>query len=245
MGSSDVSEKNGLGRRSEREINLKDLYIVIKQRYWVAIIFIVLFTTLGSIYVNMPLPPLYEASTRVYLQASDGHAATIKVIVREPFVLDEVIKTLGINKSAESLRNQITVGSVESSTVLRISVVDSNPERAADIANAIVPSYNEVARGAVYFSSVFILTEAEANTQPINSRSNRAIYFGFIAGLLIGIGVIFLLDSLDDRIKTEREIEQLLGIVVLGYVAKIKRKDMLKNPKKQRNLSVRGETVGP
>lgn len=230
----------------EKEINLKELYIVIKKKFWVVILCAILFTALGSFYVSMPNTPLYESSTRLYLQTDKDFFNNLKVIIREPVVLEEVIKQLELGRSAETLRGQIKVEAVEGSTVLRLSVVDQDPVLAANIANAVVIAYKEVARGTVFFTNIIVLTKAEVNEKPnpINPQSNRAIYMGLIAGVLLGIGVIFLLDSLDDTVKSEREIEELLGITVLGSVSRIKRRDIPKKTIQQKNLSLRGETIG-
>lgn len=234
------------GKNYEKEINIRDVYIVVKRRFWILILFIITFTILGSLYVSTPRTPLYESSTRIYLQASSDLSNTVKVILREPIVLDGVINNLNLNKSAEGLRGQISISSIEGSTVMRLTVVDTNPFLAADIANAIVDSYSKVARDTVFYTSIIVLTEAEVgnNPQPINPKSNRALYMSFIAGALLGIGVIFLLDSLDDRIRTERQIEELLDTAVLGHVSKIKKRDVLKKPIKKKGISLRSDTIG-
>lgn len=235
-----------MNKHLEKEINLKQLYLVVKKRIWVIILTTVLLTALGSFYASIPEIPLYESSTRLYVQTDKDFFNNLKVIIREPVVLEEVIKKLELGRSAEALRDQIKVEVVDGSTVLRLSVVDQDPVLAANIANAVVIAYKEVARSTVFFTNIIVLTKAEVkeNPNPINPQSNRAIYLGFIAGVLLGIGVIFLLDSLDDTVKSEREIEELLGITVLGSVSRIKRRDIPKKTIQQKNLSLRGETIG-
>lgn len=233
-------------KQIDKEINIKDLLFVIKQRIWIVILFTGLFTALGSIYISMPQTPLYEASSRIYLQASTDLFNNLKVILREPVVMQQVAKELNLNRPPEVIRGQITIASVDGSTVLRLSVIDPDPVLAANIANTVVKAYKQVAQNTVFFANVIVLTEAEikTNPQPINPQTNRVLYFGIIVGMLLGIGVVFLVDSLDDTIQTEREIEQLLGVTVLGNVASIRRRDIVKKVNKQRNLSVRGETIG-
>ncbi len=233
-------------KQIDKEIDLRQLFLVVKKRIWMIILCTMIFTTLGSLYASKPEIPIYYSDTRVYVQTNKESINDLMVVIREPVVMEEVISQLQLGRSAEALRDQIRVNAVENSMVLRLSVLDKDPNLAADIANAIVPAYKEVARGTVFYTNVMVLTEAKAkdNPVPINPRSYLAIYAGIVAGIAFGIVAVFIMDSLDETIKSEREIEQLLGIVVLGKVTRMKRRDIVKRTKKKRNLTLRGETVG-
>lgn len=60
----------------------------------------------------------------------------------------------------------------------------------------------------------------------------------------MSLAFIFLLDSLDDSIKSDRQIEDVLGLTVLGDVSQMKKKDYARHLKKQKSILVRGETIG-
>lgn len=60
---------------------------------------------------------------------------------------------------------------------------------------------------------------------PINVNHFKTILIAFSIGMMFSIGFIFLLDSLDERIKSERRIEQLLDVPVLGGISKMNRKN--------------------
>lgn len=230
----------------EKEMNVKDVFYVIKKRIWIVLVCVILFGSIGYAYVSRPVTPLYEASVRIYAQAGSDLFNNLRVILREPFVLDEVIRQLELNRSAESLRSRISIENVGTSTVLVVSVIDQDQQVAVDIANSLVNAYKSVARNTVFYTHVMVLTEAVAlsNPNPINERSKRPFQLSMIIGLIIGLGLIFFIDSLDDTIRNERDIEQFGDLTVLGYVSKIKRHQLSKKVTKQRNLSLRGETIG-
>lgn len=230
----------------EKEINIKDVFHVIKKRMWIMLICVILFGSVGYAYVSRPVTPLYEASVRIYAQAGSDLFNNLRVILREPFVLDEVIRQLELNRTAESLRSRISIDSVGTSTVLVVSVIDHDQQVAVDIANTIVKAYKSVARQTVFYTHVMVLTEAVAShdPHPINQRSNRPFQLSVVIGMIIGLGIMFFIDSLDETIRNERDIEQFSDLTVLGYVSKIKRHQISKKVTKQRNLSLRGETIG-
>ncbi|MDF2903474.1 MAG: capsular polysaccharide biosynthesis protein, partial [Bacillus sp. (in: firmicutes)] len=75
-------------------------------------------------------------------------------------------------------------------------------------------------------------------------NQNRTIMISFVLGLIIGIGLVLLLDSLDDSIKSEYEVEELLGLPVIGTVSKMNNKNVKKKNNSYSELEIRGETIG-
>lgn len=233
-----------MAQQPHKELDVRGLFQTIKKRWWVMFVIVLLCGALGAAYTSLPRTPLYEASTRIYIQANKDLFSTLKVMLREPVVLQNVSEKLELGRSGESIRGQIGVSEVDGSTILRISVVDSDPVMAARIANTVVAAYQEVARNTIFFTNVIVLTEATVkdNPVPINPKSNRALYLSIIVGLVLGLGLVFLVDSLDDTLKSDQEIEQLLGAPVLGTVSKMRKSDM---PKKTgRTMPVRSEAIG-
>ena len=62
-----------------------------------------------------------------------------------------------------------------------------------------------------------------------------------VVGLMVGVGLAFLLEYLDNTIKNEDDIEKILGLPVLGTIAVIEDKEV--GSRKSSKKSVRGETV--
>lgn len=227
-----------------KEINLKALFFTLRKRLWMIVLITLLFTAAAGIYNSRPETPMYASSARIMVAASSEMMGTVKVLFREPIVLNKVIEKLGLNRSASELRSQIRVDSVEGSLITVISIVDSDPRLAAEIANAGVEAYRQVAADTLGITNIQLLTKAEEIPFSINEKSNGMLFVGFMFGLILSIGLIFLLDSLDDSIKSEREIEELLGLTMLGQVTSMKRKDYARQLKKQKSVVVRGETIG-
>lgn len=227
-----------------KEINLKSLYLILRKRLWMIILISICFTVLAGIYNSKPETPLYAASSRIIVAASSEMMGTARVMIREPIVLNKVAEELGLNRSAADLRRQIRIDSVDASLITVVGVVDTDPKLAAEIANTAVEVYRQVAAETLGVSSVRVLTEAEVNSLSINQKSNSILFIAFVAGLVLSVGLTFLLDSLDDTVKSEREVKELLGLTMLGQVSQMKRKDYARQSKKQKSIIVRGETIG-
>ncbi|MBP3951528.1 YveK family protein [Bacillus suaedae] len=230
-----------------KEIEIKKMIIVLKKYFWVITVFTILTTSAGLIYNYLSKPtPLYEASSRIIIHESTDLINTLKVVIKEPPILEAVINDLSLNQSVESLSSQIRVESVENSRIVKLTVSHPNPEEAALIANTLANVYKREIATILNFNNVDLFAEAivKDGQQPINPQTNRIVFISFMFGLIVGIGFVFLLDSLDNRLKTVRDIERLLEAPVLGTVSKINNKSIEKNKMKQTAAQLRGETIG-
>ncbi|MGM7721152.1 YveK family protein [Metabacillus sp. Hm71] len=230
--------------KQAKEINLKEVLQVLKRYVWI-IIFLTIFTTsAGAYYSFTTYTPMYQATSRIIIGADASLITTLKVIIQDTTVLEKVVNKLELSYPPEVLSNKITVGSIENSQVVTITVLDSNPEQAATLANAVAETYKEEIPKIMDFKDVKRLSDAKVNPIPINQDRNKTVIIGFIGGIVIGIGIAFLLDSLNNSVRKEYEVEELLGIPVLGSVSKMKKKNMQKKKKKQARFEYRSETLG-
>ncbi len=237
----------GMETKKSKEIEVKKIFDTLKKRLWVILLITFISTTAGAIHSYYFQPtPIYESSARIIIREDSGFMNTLKVFIKEPPVMEAVIEELQLNRSPEALSTQIQVQDVEGSQIVRIIVHDTNPENAVQIANTTASIYKAVVADTLNFTEVDSLSEAVAsdNEQPINPTSNRSIKITFIMGIIVGIGYVFLLDSLDNRLRSQREIEKLLQVPVLGSVSKINKKTIVKNKNKKESPSFRGETIG-
>lgn len=228
----------------EKEINLRELFIVIKRRFWLIVVITILAGIVGVFINNSSTVLLYQSSSRIIIGADEESRKTLQVIVRDSAILDKVIKELDLSKSAEALAGQIGVASIDSSQVVSISVVDEDPVQASVIADTTARIFKEEVPKIVGQDYVRLLSKAKVNPTPINQKNNNKIIIAIIGGLVVGIGLAFLTESLDDRIYNVKGIEAELGVQVLGRVSKMNKRNIKKKKKGQSDLDLRGETVG-
>lgn len=211
-----------------KEINLKNLFSVIWKKVWILLLFTTLTTVGGALYSIYMKTPLYASSARVIVQANAETMNTLKAMVNEPVILEKVAAELNMKRSAGALSGQISTESVQGSQIMRINVVDVDPVLAHKIANTTAAVYKQEVANILNFNNVNILPEdpVQKYSMPININHFKTILIAFTLGMVLSIGFIFLLDSLDERIKFERRIEQLLDIPVLGGISKMNKKNM-------------------
>jgi non-specific protein-tyrosine kinase len=121
---------------------------------------LVLLTVLGgaaAFIISKRTVPVYQASTRLLINeapatkstdyasvlASERLARTYSELLTTKPVLDNVISRLGISISEQDLRSAIRVNLLRDTQLIDVSVEDTNPGRAAEVANAIVDVFSE------------------------------------------------------------------------------------------------------
>ncbi len=231
-------------RRIAKEINLKEILSVLKKRAWIGITITILAALFGYFYSSINQTTLlYSSSSNIIINADGGQRKTLEVIIKDKTVLEKVITKLGIERTPESLAQNIQVGSIDDTQVVKISVIDINPERAAAIANTTANVFIEEIPHIMGFDDVRVLSDAQVNPYPINeSNENKIIGAAIIGGIVIGIGLIFLIDSLDDSIHSEQDVEHLLEVPILGRVSTMSKKNI--NKTKKINAIDRGDSIG-
>jgi capsular polysaccharide biosynthesis protein len=225
-----------------KEINLKDFLKVMKARLWLIIVMTVLATLAGYLYSTFFKPtPLFASSTRLVVGATkDTDMSTLKVLMKDSTVLEKVSKELQYTRSPGMLATEITAGDIDSSQVVSISVIDPDPRMAAQIANLTASTFKSEAANILNYRNIRLLAEAKENPTPINPSNNHKIIYSAIFGLVVGIGLAFFLNSLDDSMRSEKELEKILEAPVLGSVSKMKKKNMMA---RQKSNDMRKNTV--
>jgi capsular polysaccharide biosynthesis protein len=227
-----------------KDINLKELFLVIKRRFWVIMVITTIASIIGAYLNNTSITPLYQTSSRIIIGTDGESQKTLQVIIKDSTILDKVINELNLDKSAEELAGQISVASIDGSQVVSISVIDRDPILAAKIADKTAQIFKNEVPNIVGEDYIRLLSNAKVNPSPINQENNNKLYFSIIAGIVVGVGIAFFIESLDDRIRSEKEIEAILGVQVLGKISKMNNRNIKKKKSGRLEIELRGETIG-
>ena len=175
----------------------------------------------------------YTASTSMYvLVKSNADAANSSVsssdlsasqmITNDVSTLldsDRVAKETADDLGLENLKGyKISVTSETTSRVITLSVTCNDPQAAADAANAMAENVSGIAQQVMDVQSINVIDSAEAPKQA--SGPNRGLYVAvaFLAGLFAAVAVVVVMDMLNTKVRNQEELEELLGIPVIGRV---------------------------
>ncbi|WP_101843015.1 YveK family protein [Halobacillus sp. Marseille-P3879] len=250
----------------EETISLKEIFEVLKKRLWMILAVTAGAAIISAIVTFFILTPTYEASSEFIVNQSESMEqdtpydvndirtnveliSTYNVIIKSPAILDEVIETMNLQMSAEELSNKIEVSSAEESQVVTVTVTDESHPMAVEIANGTVETFQAEIPELMNVDNVNILSPAveRVDASPVSPKPLLNIAIAIVVGLMVGVGLAFLLEYLDNTIKTEQDVEKTLGVPLMGVISTVSEEDLgpeTMNSQPSRASKVRGESVG-
>jgi capsular polysaccharide biosynthesis protein len=143
---------------------------------------------------------------------------TYSELVKSRTVAEHAINSLGLDMKPADLQKIISVSPKGDTEFLTISVKSKNAEQAMNIANQLAKSLKEVSIIVKKTDNVQILDAAMLPVDADSPRPLLNIAIAFFLGLMISVGLVFLLEYLDSTVKSQDDIEKLLGIPVIGVI---------------------------
>ena len=228
----------------EETISLQELFKTVRKRLSLIALITAIAITISGVISFVVLTPIYQASTQILVnQAKDDSAGqfttqdiqanlqvinTYSEIIKSPVILSKVIEELNLDTTPGALYNKITVNTVQNSQVLKMDVQDPDPAQAVNIANTTAAVFQKEIVSLMNVDNVNILAPAEMAEKPSPIKPNPKLNMAIAAviGLMLGVGVAFLLEYLDTTMKTEQDIEDILGLPILGLISPIPDTDL-------------------
>ncbi|MGQ7379153.1 YveK family protein [Streptococcus suis] len=213
------------------EIDVLSLLKSLWRKKLVIIITALLGAGIAFVYSAFLVTPQYDATTRIYvvsqnveagagltnqeLQAGTYLVKDYKEIILSQDVLTKVQTELGI---LDSIIDKISVSIPVDTRIVSITVRDADPNEAARIANSLRTAAAQKIIEVTKVNDVTTLEEAVPTDEPSTPRTKRNLAIGFLAGGLLAVGLILVFEVMDDRVKRPQDIEEVMGLTLLGVV---------------------------
>lgn len=217
-------------------IEIDVLYLLRKlwsRKFFIIFIALVVGTIalLGSVFL---IKPKYTSTTRIYvvsrtadgitnqdLQAGSYLVKDYQEVITSNEVLSSVIDKEKLSLTPNELSSMISVTIPTDTRVISISVEDDNAQEATTIANTVREVAADKIKAVTKVDDVTTLEAAEVPKEPSSPNIKRNTLIGVIAGGGLAVISIIILEVLDDRVRRPEDIEDVLGLPLLGIVPDI------------------------
>lgn len=223
----------------DHEIDLREYFQIIRKRIWIIILLVVISVAVSGIVSFYVLEPVYEAFTTLIVSKPNERDTIIEYsdvllsqqlvktygeIIKSRNISTHVIINLSLNITSEELRKKITVSPVKNTEIVQIKVTDTNPELARDIANELTKVFMKDIKRIMKIDNVQIIDSAEIPLVPIKPKPKLNMIVAGFLGITAGLGIMFLMEYLDNTLKTPEDIERYFGVSVIGTIPDINKK---------------------
>lgn len=232
-------------QREEIEIDLREIFYVLKKRFLIILLTALVFASGSGIYSFFIANPVYESTSKLYIltqstsitsladiQMGSSLALDYVEMIQSRAVVEEVIDNLGMNIEYEEMRGMLTVTNPADTRILNISIQNTDAALTTEVAN----EFSEVARKQIsqimQTDEPSVFETAHLPEDPIKPEKTKNVAIAFLLGAFLSALVVIVLYILNDSIRDQDDIEKYLE---LNTLASIPMEDGKKKEKKHKS----------
>lgn len=241
----------------EQVISFEDIFQVARKRFLVILFVTVLFTN-AAVGFSLSQPPMYEASMKMLVAQREGDETpgnlagdlaglqqltnTVAEAIQSRPIAETVVEEIGLDTSVDDfLADHLGAEPVTDTQFVQVTYTDSDPQRAASVANTVGEVFSERISDAIPNADTIRTTVWEPAVAPENPAGPGPAVYGLIAslvGLLSGLGLAFFLEYRGDSLRSPEEAEQICGAPTFGTIPKFAVAKVGRKAEKDKNEDV-------
>lgn len=217
-------------------IKIQDIVNVILKR-WKMICLITIISTLAAFFISFFLiSPKYAASTKVFIGKESNNQGqeqsynnndvsmyqkllkTYAEIIKTNDLVERAIISNDLNLKSGNILNGLTVTPRADTQILEIKYTSGDRKLARDVVNSVTNEFIKSSKELIPNGNVKIIESVKVPESPVSPNKNLNISVTFLLGLMTSIGLSFLLEFMDNTFKTREQMEEILGLPVLGAI---------------------------
>lgn len=219
--------------KGEVEIDILELLEMLLHKWIIIAVSGVGMAVIAFIFFKFIVTPQYTSTARIMvinrqnnetITATDLTSSTTLSndyveIVTSRSVLEKVIEELELNYDVSTLKSKVSASVVTNTRMINISVTDPDPVLARQMTDSISTiTSNRICEVMHIENMVSIVDMGSLPTSPSSPATLRNTVIAAFLGIIVSSAVIIVIGILDDRIKTQEDVEKYLGVSVLGAI---------------------------
>ena len=222
-----------MDKKAYETIDLLEVLNAVRQHILAIILTTLVLAAAGFGVSKFLMTPMYQASalmivntrqditsnvTSDQINSATKLVSTYSIILKSDTVLNQVIQNLGLSLDYQHLAERVTVSALDDTQVMKVTVTSDNPEWARQVCEQITQISPDVILEAVEAGSVKVISNASISPEPVSPNVSRNTALGAVAGLVISVGIVFLMVLLDNKINNEEDVSKYLDLTVVGVI---------------------------
>lgn len=219
----------------ERPVNIIRIGRIIRAR-WKTVIFVTSFVTLLTIILTLfVLQPVYQCNVKMFIGKSideDGNYSNndivmyqslmktyVEIINTEDLIERSLSKIDSKVEPAEVLSN-LSVEAINDTQILQVTLEGKDKKEIYKILASITEEFVATAKTVLPNGNVQVIRNAKEPQKQISPNIKINIVIGILSGVLLGGIIVFIKEFKGSCIETKEEVEEKIGIPVLGTIPK-------------------------
>ena len=214
-------ENQTVNNDEEREIDLGEIVHLLLSKLWIIILSGVVFCLATVMGTMLLVTPKYESTTKiVVLSKQDSNTLTNQdmqistsltkdyvELIKSRTVTEGVIAQLGLDMTHEQLLKKLSVDTPIDTRVVSITIKDTDPYTAAEIANAVRDVASKHIQQVMDIKAVNIVETANIPDEPSSPSLLKSGVIGAALGILLSLAIVVIVYLMNDTVKTPEDVE--------------------------------------
>ena len=222
-----------MNKMEEQVISLSEIFEALKKRWIMIATITIIATIISGILSFFVIKPTYETSTKVFIGKEESNLEgynsndiqmyqkllqTYAEAVRTNEVIKAAIDNTSSSLSVSDVKSDLTVTPISDTQILQIKYQNGDPSEAKEILENITNQFVILAKELVTNGNVKVIEEVQLPQNPVAPNKKMNIAIAFLLGLMVSVGIVFLLEYLDSTYKNKDQLERDLDIPVIGVI---------------------------
>lgn len=240
------NERDGVKLNSE-VISLSDVLVILKKRLIMIVAIVAVATISAGIVSWFVIKPTYQSSTKLFIGKEGKITGTTTVeggeyessdvslyqslmktygeIIKSPDLIQRALDEAKLDLTSAEVLSGLSVIPQDKSQILEMNFKTGNAYDAQKVLKAINEEFVKTSKKLISNGTVEVIMEPRLPVSPVSPNKMMNLAIAFMAGFMFSVGLALFLEFLDNSVKNPKEIEELLGVTVIGMVPELDPQD--------------------
>lgn len=222
----------------ENTISLQEIVYALKKRWKLIALIAISATLVSAILSFFVIKPQYEATTKLFIgkqettQENSSYnnndvmmyqklMKTYAELVKTSDLVTKAVKSTNLDYNQKEIKEVLTNLNVTPSAdtqILDLSFKGENPKEVLKITEAITNEFISESKELIPNGNIQVIQKAQLPEHPVSPNKKLNILIAFVLGLIVGVGLVLLLEYLDNTFKSREDLEKTLELPIIGTI---------------------------
>ena len=219
------------------DLKIGKIINILKTNFRLILISTLSVTLVSAIVTFFFVSPKYEASSKVYIGKEKFKNVSTTYSNDEVTMYQKLIKTYGeivktknlIAKAIKNAGEDITVAealskvqavAIADTQILQIKYTSSSREESYNMIYGLTEEFMKLSKSLYPNGNVHIIEQPKVPEDAVSPNKAMNIAIGAMLGMMLGIGIVFLKEYMNNSFSEKEEIEEFLQVSCLGVIPK-------------------------
>lgn len=221
----------------ENTISLQEIAYALKKRWKLIALITIAATLVSAILSFFVIKPQYEATTKLFIgkQENQENSAynnsdvmmyqqlmkTYAELVKTSDLVTKAVKSADLNYNQNEIKgilNNLTANPSADTQILDLSFKGGNPKEVLKVTDAITNEFISESKELIPNGNIQVIQKPQLPEHPVSPNKKLNILIAFVLGLMVGVGVVLLIEYLDNTFKSREDLEKTLDLPIIGTI---------------------------